>query len=208
MHRNSSTDRLYTLRPVRRRGLNSIYDIYVTRIFTLHTHLVETANVNKYLDLVLHHEEDLLSRIANEFKTALGVNENAANISSNTKDTMKNQHKEAYEEKSQHGFVHRQQASIEDYNKTLSTEWLVHRGTISHAVGYICTIQEQEINTRALKAKRENSNNPDFDKKCRFCHQRTEDIFHLLGSCGCLSAGMYLPMRHNMVAMVVYNEII
>ena len=100
------------------------------------------------------------------------------------------------------------QVNIEGYNKTLSNSWLSKASTISHTEGYIFAIQEQEINTRALKAKRENKNNPGFDAKCRFCHRKTEDIFHLLCSCDQLSASLYLPMRHDEVAKVVYNSII
>ena len=164
--------------------------------------------MNRYIEIVLHHEEDRLGRIANEFKAALGISQNATNISSEIKNTIKKKHREAFEEKSQHGFVHRQQESINDYNKTLTTKWLNHQDMISHTEGYIFAIQEQEINTKALMAKREQAKNPEFDKKCRFCHQKAENIFHLLCSCSCLSASMYLPMRHNVVARVVYNSVI
>ena len=83
-----------------------------------------------------------------------------------------------------------------------------YQDMISHTEGYIFAIQEQEINTKALMAKREQAKNLEFDKKCRFCHQKAENIFHLLCSCSCLSASMYLPMRHNVVARVVYNSVI
>ena len=79
---------------------------------------------------------------------------------------------------------------------------------ISHTEGYITAIQEQEIYTRALKAKREHAEDASFNKKCRFCNNKTEDIFHLLGSCDFLSASMYLPMRHDEVGRVAYNAII
>ena len=79
---------------------------------------------------------------------------------------------------------------------------------ISHTEGYIFAIQEQEINTRTLESKGEQINNTEFDKRCRFCHCRTEDIFHLLSSCPGLSASMYLPMRHDEVGKVVYNAFI
>ena len=90
----------------------------------------------------------------------------------------------------------------------MTNKWLNSQGIISHSECYIFAIQEQEINTRALQAKRQETNNPDFDKKCRYCHRKTEDIFHLLCSCSYLSASLYLPMRHNEVAKVLYNGII
>ena len=114
----------------------------------------------------------------------------------------------AYEEKQQHGYVHRKQVNSTGYNMLLNNRWLATPGTISHSEGYIFAMQEQEINTRALKAKREKANDPQFDQKCRFCHRKTEDIFHLLCSCDNLSASLYLPMRHDEVAKTMYNAII
>ena len=75
----------------------------------------------------------------------------------------------------------------------------------SHAEGYICAIHEQEIYTKALKAKREHPNDASIDKRCRHCHKSTEDIFHIRGSCESLSAS--LPVRHNEVAKVIYNTL-
>ena len=207
-HRNSSVDGLYATRTDGGRGLNSIYDIFVTRLIALHDHLIETSHVNKYIALVMHHEEQRLVRISEEFKRVLGIEGNVANISNQVKNSIKKQHREAHVQKVQHGYVHNRQAAVPGYNKSLTNQWLTQQGMISHSEGYIFAIQEQEINTRALQAKREHSNNPDFDKKCRFCHSKTEDIFHLLCSCDYLSASMYLPMRHNEVALVVYNGLI
>ena len=69
-------------------------------------------------------------------------------------------------------------------------------------------MQEQEINTRALKAKREKRADAQLSSKCRFCGKKREDIFHLLCCCDNLSASLYLPMRHDEVAKTIYNEII
>ena len=41
--------------------------------------------------------------------------------------------------------------------------------------------------------------------KCRVCHQENETIQHLLACCPRLSISMYLPVRHNAVAMVIYK---
>ena len=207
-HRNSSVDRLYMMRTDGGRGLNSIYDIFVTRMIALHRHLEEASEKNQYIKLVLCHERNGLVRVANEFMGALGVTGNQTKISVEAKNAIKKQHKEAYQEKSQHGFVHRQQTTSDGYNKQLTNKWLTNPNMISHTEGYIFAIQEQEIYTRALKAKREHADDPTFNKRCRFCNSKTEDIFHLLCSCSYLSASMYLPMRHDEVAKEVYNAII
>ena len=71
-------------------------------------------------------------------------------------------------------------------------------------------IQEQEITTRAVRKAREK----DPQKKatispvCRLCHQKEENIFHILCSCTELSASMYLPIRHNIIAKSIYHEIL
>ena len=188
--------------------MNSIYDIFVTRIIALHNHLEEAKSWNHYLGLVLHHEEPRIVRISNELQTALAVDTNRFDISQATKDSIKKQHMNTYQAKEQHGYVHRKQVNVEGYNKQLTNSWLTKTNTISHTEGYILAMQEQEINTRALKAKREHKNDPSYDSKCRFCHRKTEDIFHLLCSCDNLSASMYLPMRHDEVAKTIYNSII
>ena len=51
-------------------------------------------------------------------------------------------------------------------------------------------------------------NDKEFDKRCHFCHCKSEDIFHLLCSCERLSANMYLTMKHDEVGKVIYNAII
>ena len=50
------------------------------------------------------------------------------------------------------------------------------------AAGYMCAIQEEEINTRELQKRRsrENENNV-VQLKCRVCHLENESIQHLLG---------------------------
>ena len=64
------------------------------------------------------------------------------------------------------------------------------------------------MRTRVLIAKRGQGENPTDDKKCRYCHNHTQDISHLLSSCSHPSASLYLPVRHNEQAKVIYNAII
>ena len=92
-----------------------------------------------------------------------------------------------------------------EYDKEASNAWLKDRFMTSHIEGYICAIQEQEIRTRQLIHKREN---PEFSPKCRFCKVMDESIFHILNSCSHLSVSMYLPVRHNEIAKVLYYELL
>ena len=81
--------------------------------------------------------------------------------------------------------------------------------TYCRTLTYICAMQEQEINTRGLRKRREK----DQEKKktmnstCRICHQAEETLFHLLCSCSVLGPTLYLNIRHNMVARIMYQEI-
>ena len=55
-HINSDMDRLYTPRNKGGRGLNSLVDIYISRLVSINHHLKDIAHVNPYIDLVLKHE--------------------------------------------------------------------------------------------------------------------------------------------------------
>ena len=55
-HRNSSVDRLYMTREDGGRGLNSVYDVFITRLISLVDHLKSASPGHKYLNLVLQHE--------------------------------------------------------------------------------------------------------------------------------------------------------
>ena len=67
-HRNSSVPRLYGLRTEGGRGLNSIYDIFITRMIALHHHLEEASSWNHYLGLVLQHENTRIVRYPKSYR--------------------------------------------------------------------------------------------------------------------------------------------
>ena len=91
--------------------------------------------------------------------------------------------------------------TIPNKNEKLTNEWLKKGNLSSHIEGYICAIQEEEINTRYLKSKRNNNINP----ICRLCKQQNETIQHVVASCPFISASMYLPFRHDKVAYIIYK---
>ena len=169
---------------------------------------------HRYLKLVLDHEKDRLIRVASSLCDSINVNvddlenKDAKTLSSDVKKALKENHKNVYVEKSQHGFVARKQLQTDDYHKEMSNSWLNLNGIPSHTEGYVCTIQEQEIRTRALISKREQKENPDYNDRCRYCNSKKEDIFHLLCSCEKLAASLYLHVRHDEVGRILYNAII
>ena len=73
-----------------------------------------------------------------------------------------------------------------------------------HIEGYNFAIQEEEINTNLLVAKRDGDRNTN----CRLCKKEKKSIQHVISSCPKLSASMNLPLRHDKVAKVIYDAII
>ena len=215
-HRNSSPDRLYSPRKSGGRGMNSVLDIYVTRVISLAIHIVNVSHTSKYIREVMRHEEEKLIRVSNEIRGALGNEveitdndlEDAKKVSAAVKSQLKTNHTARSKSMAQHGLVKRKQCEVEDHDEQLTNCWLNEHNIPGHIEGYIFAIQEQEINTRALQKSREQKDNIQFNTTCRYCHRAKEDIFHILASCDYLSASLYLPVRHDEVGKVIFNELV
>ena len=181
-HKNSSVDRLYTKREVGGRGLNSIFDVFVIRMISTAEHLKSASESNKYITLVVQHEKERLGRVSTSLCNSISIVDPNDNLtqknSTKVTNAIKDNHKKTWVDKNQHGFITTRQKQTCDYNEQLTHSWLKRPGTISHTEGFICAIQEQEIRTRALIAKREQCDNPTYDKKCRYFLNHAEDIFH------------------------------
>ena len=96
---------------------------------------------------------------------------------------------------------------ITDMDQEKTNYWLTKSSTTSHVEGYICAIQEEEINTRGLQKRRakDDVGGQTIDYRCRVCHSETETIQHVLACCDRLRIALYLPVRHNAVASVLYH---
>ena len=207
-HRNSSVDRLYSSRKEGGRGLSSVVDTYITRIVSIAEHLRQQNLKHKFLREVFRHESQRIIRIASELCAATKVNiedPNPKKTTCNVRDSLKENHTKSWTEKPQHGYLFRKHQGKAEYDKESSHSWLKDRFMSSHIEGYICAVQEQEIRTKQLINKREN---PESSPKCRFCKTMDESIFHIFNSCNHLSTSMYLPLRHNEVAKVLYYELL
>ena len=75
---------------------------------------------------------------------------------------------------------------------------------------YAFAIKDQEITTKYIKAKRQklNTSNTMTDTKCRLCKNANEDIIHIIAICPMMSVRYYLPLRHDVIAKIVYNALI
>ena len=79
----------------------------------------------------------------------------------------------------------------------------------SHTEGFLYTVQEQEIDTKALRQQRERDQNVkrSMESQCRMCGKAEENIYHVVAAYSYLSSNLYLNARHNPIAKVVYDEI-
>ena len=101
------------------------------------------------------------------------------------KNALQDNHKATWIDKKAHGYVKRKIKEKGDSNQRKSFEWLKEGKTSGHVERYLCAIEEQEIETRALKKSREKDENikRNMNNKCRLCNQQEEPIFHIISSC-------------------------
>ena len=210
-HRNSDIDRLYCNRDIGGRGINSVADTYASRIVSLSLHLVESTDRNKYLEKVILHESDTIIRQANEFRRELMIDDTGftpKQVSLQVKTVTKKKHYDTWMSKPQHSYLFKSREKIEHIDKPDTNRWLKKANLTSHEEGYYCAIQEEEINTRGLQQRRSKDKDNEIHKlKCRICHKEKESIQHILACCEGLRIPLYLPVRHNAVAKVLYKFI-
>ena len=166
---NSDIDRLYTHRNKGGRGLNCLVDIYISRTVSINHHLKEIAAANPYIDLVLKHEKEGLMRVAEQLEVTLVITTSEGKspkpLSKEIKDEIKEKPVTAWKKKPQHGYLFRTRQSVTQVNENLTNAWMKKSSFSSHVEGYLCAIQEEEISTASLKAKR--SKNEDENPNCR-----------------------------------------
>ena len=134
------------------------------------------------------------------------LDHNAKTTNLSLKRKIKSNHLEKWVNKNQHGYLKRSRKSVQDIDNQNTEIWLKNAPFSSNTKGFIFAIQEEEIYTNHLTAKRDKENNK--SAKCRLCKTENETIHHIIVCCPKLSASMYLSVRHNKVAKVIYDAII
>ena len=209
-HINSNIDRLYSPRNKRGRGLNSLVDIFISRLVSISQHLKTEAPKNTFLASVMKHEDESLNRIAGDLSTCFNITVNEFDspkiASMKIKQRLKEHHLQTWNDKKQHGYLFRTRNTVDQIDVDLTNGWMKKSTFSSHVEGYVCAIQEEEIFTNDMKAKRMREEH--LNPNCRMCKSSRETIQHVIASCPRLSASMYLPWRHNKVANIVYQNII
>ena len=106
-----------------------------------------------------------------------------------------------------HGYHQTQIESQDEIDTKETNNWINLRLT-SHLEGFICALQEQEIDMKSLRKSRESDQEKrrKMDSSCRVCGEAEENIFHITGTCPVLVPTMYLKSRHNQVAKIIYQK--
>ena len=79
----------------------------------------------------------------------------------------------------QHGYLYRTREKASVINEK-SSSWLESAPFSSHVQGYLCAIQEEEINCRSLQAKRDPTGRT--IPICGLCHAQPEFIQHIIAA--------------------------
>lgn len=80
--------------------------------------------------------------------------------------------------------------------------------TTFHFEVYACTIQEQEVSTTFLMHLYKDAGKAiKYDNRDRLCGVHTTDIFYIISSYAKMSSRYCLPIRHDIVARTLCDEI-
>ena len=79
----------------------------------------------------------------------------------------------------------------------------------AHTEGYITAIQEQELDAKETRKRREKHPEKKMSMNilCRVCKKAEESVYHPVCACPVLAPILYLNIRHNQVAYILYQEI-
>ena len=203
-------DRLYLPRSDGGRGLKSIFAAYKARLVSLHQHLMLASSANDYISKVLEHEQNMICRIAAEIRAEARLNVDMTMspraIGKSVTKTINNERKISFESKVMHGYVARQLKATAGVDTDRSLSWPKDRYLSSHFEGYANAILEQEIYTKSLFSKRKSCLHQ-IDNKCRLCKRKIEDVSHVIAGCEKMATRYYLPLRHDVVAKTLWNEL-
>ena len=182
-----------------------IEDLYESQTIKLKEHLEQAAVSHNLLMMVKMHKQKGIMRLGDEFQQRIDRLQEHGTATGK----MKKDHERIWTEKVTHGYLQNKLNSNEFIDMKATNKWLDLRLT-SHLEGYTEAIMEQEINTKeTMKRKEKNLDKKrQMDAKCRICSKSEESIFHLVCSCPVPAPTLYLGVRHNQVARILYQEVL
>ena len=160
-HRAGDTDRLYTHGSKGGRGLRSIEDLYEIRMVGLMEHLGKVAEEHSLRKVVEEHEKETIRRFVNEFIER----REAYQESSNVKEGTRKEPEEKWKRKVTHGYLQKTLSEDETIDIKKTNKWL-NLHLPAHAEGYLPEIQEQELDTKETRKRREKH----LEKKKEYRH--------------------------------------
>ena len=204
-HMAGDVDRLYVERKKGGRRLRSVEDMYEIRTVGLKKHLDEVSKNHSLLSLVENHETDKIGQLGEEFIQRRKEFQESSNVKQGTQ----KEHENSWKEKVTHGFLEKKLEHDEMVDMNRTNKWLNLRLT-AHMEGFIAAAQEQELRTKETQKRREKDlgKKKTMDTKCRICNQQPESVYNVICSCPVLAPTLYLDVRHNQVAKILYQEAI
>ena len=208
---NSDVDCLYIPSSEGGRGLKAMQTASECGIVFLNHHLTRNKDRNQLLSIVCQSEENESGRVPDElcckFDIATSQNELPRSIGQKY---LKSKYKENivfYQDKVMHGYIAKNDPEIDHKTSKSLTR---NKDLSSEFEAYAFAIKDQEIATKYRKAKRQkgNTSNTIIDTKWSLCKSADEDFIHIIASCSMVCMCYYLPLRHDVIAKIVYNALI
>ena len=141
----------------------------------------------------------MIRRLGNEFIEWREQHQKSSDVKKGTR----KEHEQRWNAKVTHGYLQKslEQDNIVDMSKT--NRWL-NLKLSSHIEGFMSAIQEQEIDSKDTRRRREKDQKKkrEMDVRCRVCGKHEESVYHLVCSCPVLEPTLYLDSSHNQIARI------
>ena len=198
-HTASDVNRLYADRKKGGRGLRSIENMLESRTIGIMQHLEQASNTNTLLKMVKRNERQWIMRFGKEFEKRIKDRQGDGKVTI----SMRMDHEDRWKDKVTHRYLTSQLEKDEYIDKTTTNNWLQLRFS-AHVEDYLMVVQEQELDTKATRKRREKDEdkNRKMNTRYRACHENEESVFHLVCSCPHLALTLCLETRHNQVARI------
>ena len=192
--------------------------MFISRVVSLKRHIAQDLDKNHYLENVYEHERERIVRFGKEYEKMYleesTEQENARQTSKTVSDKIKQKleadKKEKWPKKPQHGYLQAKINNNDSIDHKVSNLWIKEGKFYSHVEGFLFAIQEQEIDSRGLRKMREKNKElrATMPATCRLRGRNEGTIFDIISSCTYLCRSLYLHLRHNPVAKIIYDQVI
>ena len=113
-------------------------------------HLEQAAEEHSLLKLVEEHERETIRRLGKEFIERREVYQESSNV----KEGTRKEREEKWKRKVTHGYLQKTLSEDETIDMKKTNKWL-NLHLPAHTEGYITAIQEQELDTKETRKRRE-----------------------------------------------------